>query len=81
MLFLFRLKVQDERIARHGEGPYDEECDSLRDYEADEQDVEEEQKMTRMRENTLTMNKMSELKRQLQNLSMSRKNKKVFQTN
>ena len=73
--------MQDERIAKPDEGSYDEHCDSLRKYEADEQDEEEEQKITRMRENTLTMNKMSELKRQLQNLSMSRKNKKVFQTN
>ena len=78
MCFLLRLKVQAERIAKHDEGSYDEECDSLRDYEDDEQNDEEEQKMARMRENNLTMNKMSELKRQLQNLSMSRKNKKVF---
>jgi hypothetical protein len=31
-----------------------------------------------MRENALTMNKMAELKRQLQNLSMTRKNKQVY---
>ena len=60
-------------VAKPDEGSCDDEYDSIGDYEYD---VDEEQK-SRMRENAQTMKKMSELKQQLQNLSMSRKNKQA----
>ena len=63
-------------VAKPDEGSCDDDYDSIGDYEYDEDDVDEEQK-SRMRENAQTMKKMSELKQQLQNLSMSRKNKQA----
>ena len=60
----------------HDEGSCDDEYDSIGDYDSADDELEEDEK-SRMRENALTMNKMAELKRQLQNLSMIKKNKQV----
>ena len=70
------MQNQEDLIVKRDEGSCDDEYDSIGDYDSDEEDIEEEEKL-RMRENALTMNKMAELKRQLQNLSMTRKNKQV----
>ena len=68
-----RLHQQNDLLANRDEGSCDDDYDSLGDYTSNE-DVEEEK---RMAENAVTMNKMADLKKQLQNLSMSRKNNQV----
>ena len=56
----------------------DNEYSSISDGDYDDTDIEEDDDKIRTRENALTMNKMAELKRQLQNLSMTRKFKQVI---
>ena len=79
-IYSSRCQNQEDVINKPDEGSCDDDYDSIGDYDTDEDEIEEEEKM-RMRENALTMNKMAELKRQLQNLSMTRKNKQVYTKN
>ena len=67
-----RLK---DSIDSRDEGSCDDDYDSLEEFASDK-DFEEEE-ISRRAENAVTMNKMAELKKQLQNLSMTRKNKLV----
>ena len=78
IFFSYRLHHQQDLIANRDEGSCDDDYDSVGDYASNE-DVEEEENM-RMAENAVTMNKMAELKKQLQNLSMTKKNKQVYET-
>ena len=64
-----------DSIDSRDEGSCDDDYDSLEESASDK-DFEEEE-ISRMAENAVTMNKMAELKKQLQNLSMTRKSKQV----
>ena len=66
-----------DSIDSRDEGSCDDDYDSLEESASDK-DFEEEE-ISRMAENAVTMNKMAELKKQLQNLSMTRKNKQVHE--
>ena len=63
-------------IDKLSDGSCDNEYDSMADD--DDDDMIEEDEKSRMRENARTMNKMAELKKQLQNLSMTKKSKQVY---
>ena len=72
-----RLLRRNDAISDREEGSCDDEYDSLEECYSDE-DFEDDEN-SRTAENEKTMNKMAELKKQLQNLSMTRKNKQVSQ--
>ena len=72
---LFRL--QNHEDVKLNLNSCDNEYSSISDGDYDDTDIEEDDDKIRTRENALTMNKMAELKRQLQNLSMTRKFKQV----
>ena len=72
---LFRL--QNPEDVQLNKNSCDNEYNSISDDDYDDTDIEEDDDKLRIRENALTMNKMAELKRQLQNLSMTRKFKQV----
>ena len=76
---LFRL--QNHEDVQLNLNSCDNEYSSISDGDYDDTDIEEDDDKIRTRENALTMNKMAELKRQLQNLSMTRKFKQVVQKN
>ena len=73
---LFRL--QNHEDVQLNLNSCDNEYSSISDGDYDDTDIEEDDDKIRTRENALTMNKMAELKRQLQNLSMTRKFKQVI---
>ena len=74
---LFRIQnYENVQITPHGSS-CDNEYNSISDGDYDDSDIEDDDDKIRTRENALTMNKMAELKRQLQNLSMTRKFKQV----
>ena len=73
---LFRL--QNPEDVQLNKNSCDNEYNSIGDDDYDDTDIEEDDDKLRIRENALTMNKMAELKRQLQNLSMTRKFKQVL---
>ena len=70
-----RLNRLKDSIDSRDVGSCDDDYDSLEEFASDK-DFEVEE-ISRMAENAVTMNKMAELKKQLQNLSMTRKNKQV----
>ena len=74
---LFRLQNYEGIQLKPDDGSCDNEYNSISDSNYDDSDIEEDDDKIRTRENALTMNKMAELKRQLQNLSMTRKFKQV----
>ena len=73
---LFRL--QNHEYVQLNLNSCDNEYSSISDGDYDDTDIEEDDDKIRTRENALTMNKMADLKRQLQNLSMTRKFKQVL---
>ena len=76
---LLRLqKYEDVQLNKADNSSCDNEYNSISDGDYDDTDIEEDDDKIRTRENALTMNKMAELKRQLQNLSMTRKFKQVI---
>ena len=74
---LYRLNRLKDSIDSRDVGSCDDDYDSLEEFASDK-DFEVEE-ISRMAENAVTMNKMAELKKQLQNLSMTRKNKQVHE--
>ena len=74
---LFRLQNYENLQIKPDGSPCDNEYNSISDGDYDDTDIEEDDDKIRTRENALTMNKMADLKRQLQNLSMTRKFKQV----
>ena len=74
---LFSLQNNENVQIRPDGGSCDNEYNSISDSNYDDTDSEEDDDKVRTRENALTMKKMAELKRQLQNLSMTRKFQQV----
>ena len=74
---LFRLQNYENLRIKPDGSSCDNEYNSISDGDYDDTDIEEDDDKIRTRENALTMNKMAEIKRQLQNLSMTRKFKQV----
>ena len=72
-----RILPRNDSIGNREEGSCDDEYDSLEECYSDEEFEDDEN--SRTAENAKTMNKMAELKKQLQNLSMTRKNKQVYE--